>query len=88
MNLRTQLQRILKRAGLTAWPKLWQNLRATRATELADRYPAHVAAALQLTAKSHLIAQRSLEVRDHQLMPGTSFNGCSIVSYVDEFRWS
>jgi len=43
---------------------------------------------LQLTAKSHLIAQRSLEVRDHQLMPGTSFNGCSIVSYVDEFRWS
>jgi hypothetical protein len=25
-NLRTQLLRIIKRAGLTAWPKLFQNL--------------------------------------------------------------
>jgi len=44
-NLRTQLQRIIKRAGLTPWPKLWQNLRATRATELAQDFPQHVAAA-------------------------------------------
>ena len=29
-NLRTQLQRIIKRANLTSWPKLWQNLRASR----------------------------------------------------------
>ena len=35
-NLRTQLQKIIKRAGLTPWPKLWQNLRATRATELVS----------------------------------------------------
>ena len=28
-----------------AWPKLWQNLRATRATELADQFPSHVCAA-------------------------------------------
>ncbi len=27
------------------WPKLWQNLRSTRETELFERYPAHVAAA-------------------------------------------
>ena len=45
VNLRTHLQRIIHRAGLTPWPKLWQNLRATRATELAQRFPAHVAAA-------------------------------------------
>ena len=45
MNLRTRLQWIIKRAGLKAWPKLWQNLRATRETELADKFPAHVAAA-------------------------------------------
>ncbi len=44
-NLRTQLERIIKRAGLEAWPKLFQNLRASRATELAADYPAHVAAA-------------------------------------------
>ncbi len=30
-NLRTQLQRIIAKAGLTSWPKLFQNLRSTRA---------------------------------------------------------
>ena len=44
-NLRTQFTRILKRAGLTPWPKLFQNLRASMATELASKHPAHVAAA-------------------------------------------
>ena len=44
-NLRTQLTRIIENAGLEPWPKLWQNLRASRATELAAEYPAHVAAA-------------------------------------------
>lgn len=33
-NLRTQLSRIVRRAGLTPWPKLFQNLRSTRETEL------------------------------------------------------
>jgi len=41
-NLRTQLCRIIKRAGLTPWPKLFVNLRSTRATELVDAgYSAH-----------------------------------------------
>jgi len=34
VNLRTQLNRIVKRAGLTPWPKPFQNLRSTRETEL------------------------------------------------------
>ncbi|MBM4103808.1 MAG: integrase [Planctomycetes bacterium] len=34
VNLRTQLGRILKRAGIAAWPKLFQNCRSTRETEL------------------------------------------------------
>lgn len=34
VNLRTQLMRIIKRAGLEPWPKLFQNLRSTRETEL------------------------------------------------------
>jgi len=42
-NLRTQLLRILKRAGLQPWPRLFQNLRASRETELAAEYPLHVA---------------------------------------------
>jgi len=44
-NLSTQLRRILRRAGLTPWPKLFQNLRATRQTELADKFPLHVVCA-------------------------------------------
>jgi integrase len=44
-NLRTQLQRIIKRAGLVPWPKLFQNLRSTRETELAETFPIHVVCA-------------------------------------------
>ena len=42
INLRSQLNRIIRRAGLQPWPKLWQNLRSTRETELAETFPLHV----------------------------------------------
>lgn len=41
-NLRTQAHRITKRAGLTPWPKTFQNLRASRETELVEDFPLHV----------------------------------------------
>ena len=41
-NLRTQLMRIIRRAGLVPWPRLFQNLRASRETELAERFPLRV----------------------------------------------
>ena len=41
-NLRTQLLRILRKAGVEPWPRLFQNLRATRETELAGAFPLHV----------------------------------------------
>lgn len=41
-NLGTQLRRIIGRAGLKPWPKLFQNLRSTRETELAEQFPMHV----------------------------------------------
>lgn len=41
-NLRTQFVRIIRRAGLKPWPKLFHNLRATRETELAADFPIHV----------------------------------------------
>jgi integrase len=44
-NLRTQFMRIIRRAGLTPWPKLFHNLRATRETELAAQFPIHVVCA-------------------------------------------
>jgi integrase len=42
VNLRTQLCRIIRKAGLEPWGKLFQNLRSTRETELAETYPMHV----------------------------------------------
>ena len=44
-NLRTQLTKIIKRAGMEPWPKLWQNLRASRQTELEKEFPLHVVCA-------------------------------------------
>lgn len=41
-NLRTQFERIIRRAGISPWPKLFQNLRASRETELAAEFPLHV----------------------------------------------
>ncbi len=40
LNLRTQFERIIKRAGVEQWPKLFQNLRASRETELLALFPA------------------------------------------------
>jgi integrase len=42
VNLGTQLKRFIKRAGLTPWPRVWHNLRASCQTELSARFPLHV----------------------------------------------
>jgi integrase len=39
-NILTTLEKIVTKAGLVPWPKLMQNLRATRETELLAHYPA------------------------------------------------
>src|SRR5262249_25490920 len=58
-NLRTRLMRIIRRAGLTPWPKPFQNLRASRETELAESFPMHVVCAWignsQLIAAKHYL---------------------------------
>ena len=40
-NLRTQFQKIIRRAGVEPWPKLWQNLRSSRETELTKEHGLH-----------------------------------------------
>jgi integrase len=42
VNIRTQFRRIIQRAGLTVWPRLFHSLRGSRATELCEEYPQHV----------------------------------------------
>ena len=39
-NLRTHLRRIIERAGMSDWPKLFNSMRSSRATELMSQYPA------------------------------------------------
>jgi len=69
-NLRTQLLRIINRAGLKPWPKLFQNLRATRETELAETYPLHVVVAW--LGNSQLVAAKHyLQVTDEHFAKAT-----------------
>ena len=42
VNWRTGLLRIIKRAGLKEWERLFHNLRASRQTELTSDFPLHV----------------------------------------------
>lgn len=44
-NMRIQFERIIRRAGLEPWPRLFHNLRASRETELAEKHPVHVVTA-------------------------------------------
>jgi len=45
VNLRTRAVKIVKRAGLARWPKLFQNLRASCETDLVAHFPIHVVCA-------------------------------------------
>jgi len=58
-NLRTQFERILKAAGVPQWPKLFQNMRSTRQTELTEIFPEHVVCAWmgnsEKVAKGHYL---------------------------------
>ena len=45
VNLRTGLERILKRAQVEQWPRLYHNLRASRQTELEMEFETHVVCA-------------------------------------------
>ena len=43
-NLRTSFGKLIKRAGLEPWPRLFHNLRSSRETELLEKFPVHVVA--------------------------------------------
>ena len=44
-NLRTTFEKIIHRAGLTVWPKVFHNLRASCETDLMQNHPIHVVTA-------------------------------------------
>ena len=55
-NLRTQLTKIIKRAGLEPWPKRFQNLRSTRETELLKMTNGNIKAVCRWIGNSPKIA--------------------------------
>lgn len=63
VNLNPQLRRIIRRAGLTPWPRTWHNCRASRQTELAADYPLHVACSWAGNS-AKIAAAHYLTVRD------------------------
>lgn len=70
-NLRTHLERIIKRAGLKPWPKLFQNLRSTRETELAETFPMHVVCAWIGNSQA-VAAKHYLQVTDSHFAQGSA----------------
>ena len=62
-NPNTQLRRIIERAGLTPWPRIWHNMRATRQTELAAEFPLHTVCSW-LGNTSAIAAGHYLQVTD------------------------
>ena len=65
VNLRTHLLRIIKKAGHKPWPKLFQNLRASREADWVDeRYPLHVTAKW-MGHSPKVAAQHYLMAREH-----------------------
>ncbi|MBI1312158.1 tyrosine-type recombinase/integrase [bacterium] len=70
VNLRTRFERIIKRAGLKPWPRLWQNLRSSRETELAESFPLHVV--VSWLGNSEAVAARHyLQVTDEHFSKAT-----------------
>jgi integrase len=63
-NLRTRFERIITRAGQKPWPRLFQNLRSSRATDWVEAYPSHIVAAW-LGHSTAIAAAHYLQVRDH-----------------------
>ena len=70
VNLRTQLIRIIEKAGLERWPKLFHNLRSTRETELAEEYPMHVICSWIGNSKA-IAAKHYLQVTDEHFEKAT-----------------
>jgi integrase len=92
-NLRTVFEKILRKAGVDAWQRLFQNLRASRETELAQEHAIHLVTAwLGNTPK--VAMEHNLQVRDEdfdkaaqipaQQPPATHRNGPQVVLPRDE----
>jgi len=65
-SIRYGVDRIIRMAGLKPWPKLWNNMRASRETELAESYPIHVVCAW-IGNSQRIAAKHYLQVTDEHI---------------------
>lgn len=65
-NLRTTMTKILARAGVTVWPRLFHALRASCACDWVDRFPEHVTAGW-LGHSPRVAAEHYLQTRDEHI---------------------
>ena len=63
VNPQTRFEKIIERAGVTPWSRLWHNLRSSRQTELTESFPAHVVS-MWLGNSERIAAQHYLQVLD------------------------
>ena len=63
VNFRTQFTKLIRRAGYEPWPRIWQNLRSSRETELASDHPMHVVCAW-IGNSERVAARHYLQVTD------------------------
>lgn len=81
VNLRTQFEKIIKRAGVPPWPRLWHNLRASSQTELEEHFPSHVVCAWlgnsEAVARKHYLQVREVDFQKAARIParGTPESG-------------
>jgi integrase len=70
-NVATTAAKIIRRAGLVPWPRLFNNLRASCETDLTARFPLHVVCAW--IGNSQLVAARHyLQVTDEHFRQATT----------------
>lgn len=82
-NLRTRFVKIIRRAGLTPWPKPFQNLRASRETELAAVHPLHVVC--EWLGNSTLVAKKHyLQVTEEDFRRGAESGAVAVQKAVQQ----
>lgn len=72
-NLRTQFEKIIRRAGLAPWPKPFHNLRASRETELCKVFPLHVVTQW-IGNTARIAAKHYLTTTDADMIAGADFS--------------
>jgi hypothetical protein len=78
-NLRTTAEKVIERAGVEPWPRLFQNLRASCETDWVQKYPAHVAAKW-LGHSPTIAAQHYLQVRDAHFQDAIGGGECAALA--------